>query len=266
MAKCPNCGFKLKIWHVKAECPQCKVNIPNFDWVNRLEQDSIVAEAAYSKMRQNIARLKYAFVGSRLRIARLPLTILPLFSFLLPLFNVSFNLPFFAEDKTFNLVGLIKLLPDITLSVIPDYLSSPVLGGATFRLLATVALIFISLISLIPVGLGFLIANYKHLNSKGLFFSNLFAVGCMLTSGFLFTSFSTLQQASTVNAFTLHISYGLYIGTALFLASAIINLAVANSKTDSKKLDEKIALAAATGKTTDKTEDKTTDKIDDKSE
>ncbi len=255
MANCPNCGFKLRIWHVKAECPKCDVNIPNFDWVNRLEQDSIAAEAAYAKMRQTIAKLKFAFVGSPLRIARLPISVLPLFSFLLPLFSVSFNLPFFQGDKTYSLIGIITHIPDIPLAAIPDYLSSDILGGATLRLLVAVALIFISLISLVTVSLGFLIANFKHLNSKGLFFTNLFAAGCMLASAFAFASFSTLQQASTVNAFALQPSYGLYVSAGLFLASSIINFFVATSRTDTDKLNEKLALAAA-GKKKEKKENK----------
>lgn len=245
MANCPNCGFHLKIWHVKAECPNCDVNIPNFDWANRLEQDSIAAEAAYAKMRQTIARLKFAFVGSPLRIARLPISVLPLFSFLLPLFSVSFNLPFFEEDKAYGLIGIMKHIPDISFAAIPDYLSSDILGGASFRLLAAVALIFISLLSLVTVSLGFLIANFKHHNSKGLFFTNLFAAACMLASGFLLTSFSVLQQASTVNAFVLKPSYGLYVSAGLFLASSLINLFVANRLTDMDELNEKLALAAA---------------------
>ncbi len=249
MAKCPNCGFKLKVWHIKAECPQCDVNIPNFDWVNRLEQDSIAAEAAYAKMRQTIAKLKYAFVGSPLRIARLPVSVLPLFSFLLPLLSVSFALPFFDGAKSYNLIGIIKQLSDIDFAVIPDYLASPVLGGATIRLVVAIALVFISLISLVTVSLGFLIANFKNLNSKGLFFTNLFAAACMLASGFSFASFSALQQASTVNAFTVKPAYGLYVSAGLFLASSIINLFVANSTADAAKLAEKLALAAVGKKT-----------------
>lgn len=115
--------------------------------------------------------------------------------------------------------------------------------------MAAVALIFISLISLVTVSLGFLIANFKTLNSKGLFFTNLFAAGCMLASAFSFASFSASMQTSTVNAFSLKPGYGLYVSAGLFLASAIINLFVANSKTDTDKLNEKLALAIAGKKT-----------------
>ena len=44
-SKCPNCGEKLKIYHIKAECPHCKANIPNYNWEARLEEDSAIAEA-----------------------------------------------------------------------------------------------------------------------------------------------------------------------------------------------------------------------------
>ena len=84
MAKCPKCGVKLHIWDIKAECPKCGVNIANYDWENRLEQDAIEAEIAFAKLRDTLNRFKYSFVGTKLRIARIPISVLPLFSLLLP--------------------------------------------------------------------------------------------------------------------------------------------------------------------------------------
>jgi hypothetical protein len=248
MAKCPHCEFKLKLWHVKAECPSCGVNIPNYDWVNRLEQDSIVAEAAYVKMRQKVARLKYAFVGNKLRIARLPISFLPLFSFLLPLFNVSFYLPFFEEDKTYNIITLSKQVFDFSFGIIPELLTSPVTGGAAGRLFAGIVLIYISLLSLPLISLVFLIRNFKNLHSKGLFVTNLIAGICMITSAALFASFSALQQASTFNAFSIEISFGFYISIGTFLASSAINFWVSKSKVNLDLLNKKIEEAAKGGK------------------
>ena len=78
MAKCPKCGVKLHIWNIKAECPDCGVNIANYDWENRLEQDALEAEAAFAKMRITLAKFKYSFIGTKLRIARIPISVLPL--------------------------------------------------------------------------------------------------------------------------------------------------------------------------------------------
>ena len=46
MAFCPKCGRHLNIWHVKAECPTCGVNIPNYDWEGRLNEDAEKAAVA----------------------------------------------------------------------------------------------------------------------------------------------------------------------------------------------------------------------------
>jgi hypothetical protein len=97
MARCPKCDRKLHIWDVKAECPGCGVNIANYDWENRLEQDAIEAEIAFAKLRETLKRFKYSFVGTKLRIARIPISVLPLFSFLLPLGTLAFSMPFFVR-------------------------------------------------------------------------------------------------------------------------------------------------------------------------
>lgn len=41
---CPNCGKKLHWYDVKAECSECGVSIPNFNWEARLEADNELAE------------------------------------------------------------------------------------------------------------------------------------------------------------------------------------------------------------------------------
>lgn len=232
MAKCPHCDYKLRFWDIKAECPKCKVNIPNYDWINRLEQDSIVAEAANLRIKQTFMKLKFAFAGTKLRIARTPISILPLLSFLLPLFTLDFALPYFDGVKSFNIISLTKQVLDFDFGAIPGFITSPALGGATARLLLAILFVYLSALSLPTISLFFLIRNYKNLNSKGLFITNLIAALMMISSAVLFSSFSNLQQASTVNAFTGEIGFGLYIAIALFIASCAVNLAVAKSKAE----------------------------------
>lgn len=248
MAKCPHCGFNLKPWHVKAECPACSVNIPNYDWVNRLEQDSVAAEAAYGKMRRKVVLLKYAMAGTKLRIARLPLTFAPLFSFLLPLVGVSLFLPYFEGADSYNIITLTGQVLGFDLGAIPDFIASPVLGGAMLRLLGALALLYISLLSLPLVSLIFLLTNFRNLHSKGLFVTNFIAGVCMTASGLMFASFSALQQASTVNAFSVKVGWGLYVSAGLFFASSAINLFVAKSPVDQDALNKKFEKADAAKK------------------
>ncbi|HQH64277.1 MAG TPA: hypothetical protein PLE55_11585, partial [Clostridiales bacterium] len=64
MAKCPACGYRLRIWNVFAECPKCGVNIPNYNWHERLEEDARIAEEKFDQLYRSLAALKYAMAGT----------------------------------------------------------------------------------------------------------------------------------------------------------------------------------------------------------
>ena len=81
---CPNCGKKLHLWDVKAECSGCGVSIPNYNWEARLEEDNIKAEKQFAVFNRSLNRIAYSIYGTKLRIARLILTFLPAIGFILP--------------------------------------------------------------------------------------------------------------------------------------------------------------------------------------
>ena len=172
MAKCPHCGIKLHIWNVKAECPKCGVNIANYDWERRLEEDSVVAEAAFAKLHESMRRFKFSFVGTKLRIARIPVSVLPLFSFLLPLGTLAVSIPYFEQNFTLNAITIVKNIMNLDLGGLISAPGSAVIGAPSLRLL--LALLFVALSALsLPVSLVFLLLNFKKFDSKGLFVTNL---------------------------------------------------------------------------------------------
>ncbi len=235
MAKCPHCDYRLKIWDVFAECPKCKVNIPNYDWERRLEEDSAAAEAAFAKLRRKTTGMKYSFIGSKLRVARIPVSVLPLFSFLLPFFRVSFSLPFSESVRNFNLISLTNFLLGMELKNIPRMIQAPITGDAALRLFAAVAPVYIAFLTLF-ISLYFLLFNYRRFQSPGLFVMNLIAAVLLAVSASLFASFTGMVDASTVNAFTGNTGFGIYVSMFLFLASSVTNLMVARSAVDEDKL------------------------------
>ncbi|MFR1993492.1 MAG: hypothetical protein ACLS26_08430 [Eubacterium sp.] len=81
---CPNCGKKLHFWNVKAECSSCGVSIPNYNWQERLEEDSDKAEKQFAVFYKSLNRIAYSIWGTKLRIVRLVLTFLPAIGFILP--------------------------------------------------------------------------------------------------------------------------------------------------------------------------------------
>ena len=78
MAKCPNCGYKLKITDWRPECPKCGVNLMYFQMEERLRADADKAELEYAKSQPHYDRLKASIYGSRLAIIRLVCLVLPL--------------------------------------------------------------------------------------------------------------------------------------------------------------------------------------------
>lgn len=227
MAVCPNCKTKLHIWNVKAECPKCGVNIPNFDWENRLEEDADIAEKAFAKFNRSVQAFKTSFVGSKMRIARIPVSVLPLFSFLFPLGYMKFAMPFFDKGITLNAITIVQNLMNVDLIWLLKAPFSDVIGiGATY-LVVSLGLTLLSALSLL-ISLCFLLLNYRNFKSKGLFFTNL-AASVMMSAGTVsFYLFSQMVEKSTLcEALIIRNGWGAILSAVLFLASAVINLIVA---------------------------------------
>lgn len=226
MARCPKCDRKLHIWDIKAECPDCGVNIANYDWENRLEQDAIEAEIAFAKLRESVKRFKYAMVGTKLRIARIPVSVLPLFSFLLPLGTMAVSIPFWSEKLSLNAITLVMNILEIDIGGFIKLPASEIIGDSGLMLVIALALVILSALSLL-VSLVFLLTNFKNFKSKGLFVTNFIASVMMIGSSVCFNRFGDIiSTTSLADALQAGPSWGVYVSAALFLASAAINLAV----------------------------------------
>lgn len=229
MAKCPKCGYGLKIWDIKAECPSCGVNIANYDWERRLEEDSIKAEAAFAKLHETMNKFKYSFKGTKLRIARIPVSVLPLFSFLLPLGHLSVSLPFYEDDITINAISLVMNIMKFDIGGIFKFPSSTIAGDAALMFVLALVLLIAGALSLL-VSLVFLMLNFRKLNSKGLSLTNLVASLLILGSAYCFNDFLLQLEASTVNAASGSLGWGIFVSAGLFFASFVINMFVAKAK------------------------------------
>ena len=95
MEKCPKCGAKLHWYDFRAECKHCGVNIPNYKWEERLENDADTAETSFAKLHYKMSNFKYGTIGSPLMIVRLVFTLLPLVAFVVPLVKITLCFPFF---------------------------------------------------------------------------------------------------------------------------------------------------------------------------
>jgi len=153
-SNCPKCGRKLKWYDIKAECPDCGVSIPNFNWEARLEEDNLLAEAKFGAFYKTLNILSYSIYGTKQRIARIVLSVVPVLGLLLPWVTVasekatlSFDLLGLFTDGT-NTIEFVKLLlpsfGNIFSAMSGESFSGPVsfiMFGLLFILLSIISLV-----------------------------------------------------------------------------------------------------------------------------
>ncbi len=145
MANCPKCNQHLKLSDWKQHCPHCGANIVIYDLQERLMQDADKAEVQYYHFQKKIDRLKASFVGSKLAIARIFTSLLPVGALFLPLVNATFKAPLEEMSGKIDVLAIYNGFDKLT-SVL-DIFSSPVIGDKLF--IVAFALLLLSVLALV---------------------------------------------------------------------------------------------------------------------
>lgn len=229
-AKCPNCGHNLKLWNVKAECPECGANIPNFQWEERLEQDSDFAEHAFAKFHYKIANFKSAAAGSKLRIVRLVMTFAPLIALVLPLYKFTISMPFYTDTKTVSfLTFILDYLLKTDIGSVLKLAGGEVLGQATLMVLVACVLLLLAVVCGV---LNFFVLLIASINLKYMF-NIILNVISTLSWGFaavFFAQFTTACETLGGGIVTdCSLGFGFIVGTVLFFVNVTLNVLVGKS-------------------------------------
>ncbi|MCM1545369.1 MAG: hypothetical protein NC110_08745 [Ruminococcus sp.] len=227
MANCPNCNRKLHIWNIKAECPDCHANIPNYDWENRLAQDALKREEAFFKMNTKLNRIKFAAVGTPLRIARLALSFLPIIGYVLPLASMTIT-PNGGEEISLKSLSLIALFTNkqIKLGELIAMLSNSEAKTAGILGLAALASLFLSL--LVAVIAFFLIPlNAKRPASPVQAVLHALSIPLYALAPMVLSKFAAEYTAAGLGTASSSYGWGIIIGAVLFLAVFIVDIIVA---------------------------------------
>lgn len=150
MAQCPKCGGRLRLYHIKPECPYCGVNMVYYNANARLLAETEAAEIAHARAQPGVDRAKAAAIGSPQAVARLVLSALPLGALFLPLANAAPA----GEPHTVNAVDLYTFFSQTDLRSLPARIfgGDAGAGAAVLTLLCAVLLLW-NLIAL-PFSLG----------------------------------------------------------------------------------------------------------------
>jgi hypothetical protein len=136
MAQCPNCGKKLKLTDLSQYCPACGVNMRFVNFEENFYREAKYAELAQAQVRVKFRRFKGAFIGSRLTIIRLCVSLLPALTLLIPTGAFLLKLPFYDTRVDFGVFGLIALFTGGDLGYVLGMTDSA-FAGAAFASLRT---------------------------------------------------------------------------------------------------------------------------------
>ena len=224
MAVCPKCGKHLNIWHVKAECPYCKVNIPNYNWEERLNEDAANAAAAWTKFRKFTGNFKSALFGSKLRILRFIFTFVPLVLLILPLANYSINLPFvYADSVNMTLVDFtLNTLLSLNWGSLASLVKSSFVGASTGMLFTSIILIYLAIVFGV-LNFVFVLAKAPKLKAGSNITLCVLSTLCFACAGILFTVSVSLSESTSIAFISGSVQYGILVGVGIFALNTVLN-------------------------------------------
>ena len=227
MAKCPKCGRKLTLLDWRPNCPGCGVNLVYYGLEDKLLDEADAAEAEHARLQKRIDRVKASFAGSKLTIARIVLSLLPIVALLIPLCKVEFvNIPFKGTiGASVNLITLINVFSGLDFDGLFAMLgnatmSSVFIGyaGALLSLALSLVFVLVSLIALIaacgPKG------NIRNI------ILNSIAIVLSVASIVFFSVFTGM--------FTGKIGVGIFVYIAALIALLVLNIVIAKKGTPVK--------------------------------
>lgn len=226
MANCPKCGYRLKFTDIKAECPGCGVNLMYYNHQERLAEDADKAEAEHVQMQPKIDRIKFAFVGTKLSIARLVLLFVPIGMLFLPLAHVEANMPF----KSINMnVSILNIIMDVIMELDFDTLIKMITGSDVTRIaficyalsMVYILLTAVICIARIPV-LAFSCSIKSNGGDRNITLSTLGIIFTAIAM-VLFIVFNAQISANFGAMYSGYISVGGFLVIAGFVASIVID-------------------------------------------
>ncbi len=227
MALCPNCYAILNFWDIKAECPHCGVNIPNYNWEGRLDEDAQNAEIAWAKFRKFTGNFKSALFGNKLRIIRFVCTFLPLVALILPLANYSVSLPFLSKSQsslTLLDFTLNKLL-SLNWGSLINLAGAENLGAPFLLVIVSVLCLYLAVVFGV---LNFIFVLIKAPSLKAGINIALCVLSdlCFILPGIFFTIATNQISNSTAQFIDGNVQFGLFVGIALFTLNVVLNTIV----------------------------------------
>ena len=227
MAHCPKCGRKLTIFDWKPNCPGCGVNLVYYGMEERLLDEADAAEAEHARLQKRIDRLKTAFVGSKLTIVRIILSILPIAMLMLPLCSVTYSGPFIEQTTTnVNAIEIYNLVSSLDFDALFTMIGSSLLGTSFIGYAGALVCLLLSLVVVIVSLLMLTIACGPKGNPRNITLNSI-AIVFAVASIVFFNIFATNISAVFPEFVSGSIGFGIFAYIAALAALLVINIVIA---------------------------------------
>ena len=235
MAKCPKCGRKLTLFDWRPNCPGCGVNLVYYGLEDKLLDEADAAEAEHAKLQKRIDRLKASFVGSKLTVARIVLSLLPVVALLIPLCSVKFtNIHFRGEiSGSVNLITLINVFSGLDFDGLFAMFGNATLSGVFIGYAGALLTLALSLVFVL-VSLFALVAACGPKGNVRNIILNSIAIVFSVASIIFFSVFSSNATKVFPEMFTGKIGVGIFVYIAALIALLVLNIVIAKKGTPVK--------------------------------
>ncbi len=225
MAKCPKCEYKLKLWNISQYCPKCSVNMRFYGFEEKFYRDVKNAELAHAAFHIKVRHFKGALIGSKLMVARLALSLLPLVVLLLPAGSFHFEMPFKSADYSASLLGAVNLVTGSDLGFIMG-MSGSNLAGTEFSavinaFISYAVVVIFALCVLISSLLGFV--SIKNMQKVICIFS---AGGILSSAAAQIVMYSSVASIKENIMITASAGFGIYLAILAFAIVFAVNLKI----------------------------------------
>ncbi len=234
MAKCPKCGRKLTLLDWRPNCPGCGVNLVYYGMEERLLKEADAAEAEHARLQKRIDRLKASFVGSKLTIIRIFLSILPIAALMLPLCSVTFNGPFIEQTTTnVNAIEIYNLISSLDFDALFTMIGSTLLGTSFIGYAGALVCLLLSLVMVIVSLVMLTLACSPKGNPRNITLNSL-AIAFAVASPVLFTVFSNGISAVFPEFISGKLGIGIFVYIALLVVLLVMNIVIAKKGVEVK--------------------------------
>ncbi len=227
MANCPKCGRKLTLFDWRPNCPGCGVNLVYYGLEEKLLDEADAAEAEHARLQKKIDRLKASFVGSKLTIIRIFLSLLPIAALLIPLCTVTFKAPFMAEKTTaVSLITLIDVFSNLDFDALLAVIGSAALQTAFIGYAGALLCLALSLVFVIVSLIALMGACSKGGNARNFTFNGI-SIALAVASIIFFNIFASNGAAVFAGYLSAKIGAGIFVYIGMLVLLLALNIVIA---------------------------------------